>query len=53
MHDESYLEGSVCGASAYTSSAGPIQATHCSLQIGYGQGLHRYKGYIDDVSIYI
>ena len=50
MHDESYLEGRVCGASAHTSSAGPIQATHCALQVGFSQGLHKFRGYIDDVS---
>ena len=50
MHDESYLEGKVCGGRAYTSSAGPIQATHCALQIGYGQGLSNFVGYIDNVS---
>ncbi|XP_052801431.1 sushi, von Willebrand factor type A, EGF and pentraxin domain-containing protein 1-like [Mya arenaria] len=52
LHDERKLEGHVCGASMNKWSYGPIQATHCAMQIGYGHGLTSYHGYIDDFTVY-
>lgn len=34
-------------------SYGSIRATHCAVQIGYGNGLQSYVGLIDDVSIQV
>jgi hypothetical protein len=53
LHNEKTLEAKVCGASMSKWSYGPIAATHCSVQIGYGNGLTSYVGLIDDVSFEI
>lgn len=34
-------------------SYGSIRATHCAVQIGYGNGLQSYVGLIDDVRIQV
>ncbi|KAH3888655.1 sushi, von Willebrand factor type A, EGF and pentraxin domain-containing protein 1-like [Dreissena polymorpha] len=52
IHDEKKLEGKVCGASFNKWSVGPIQATHCALQIGRGTGLTSYHGLMDDLYVY-
>ncbi|WAR01865.1 PIF-like protein [Mya arenaria] len=51
IHDEKNLEGKVCGASYKKWSLGPIQATHCGVQFGYGTKMENFVGLMDDVSI--
>lgn len=52
IHDEQKLEGKVCGASYNKWSLGPIEATHCGIQFGYGTKLANFLGLLDDISVY-
>ncbi|XP_052799564.1 sushi, von Willebrand factor type A, EGF and pentraxin domain-containing protein 1-like [Mya arenaria] len=50
IHDEKNLEGKVCGASYKKWSLGPIQATHCGVQFGYGTKMENFVGLMDDLT---
>ncbi|ESP04114.1 hypothetical protein LOTGIDRAFT_237510 [Lottia gigantea] len=50
--DGNLLSGSVNGDSSQTL-AGPIQRKNCAIQIGRGTGFGNFKGYIDDLKIYL
>lgn len=32
---------------------GPVQKTQTAIHIGYGKGFRNFKGYMDDVSIFV
>ncbi|XP_062621271.1 sushi, von Willebrand factor type A, EGF and pentraxin domain-containing protein 1-like isoform X4 [Saccostrea cucullata] len=53
IHDTEKLEGRCNGIDYSKWAIGPIQSTHTAIHIGYGRGFKNFKGYMDDVTIFL
>ena len=53
MHDKKSLEGKVNGIGLEKMAYGPIKRSKAALHIGYGRGFQNFKGYLDNVAVFL